>query len=522
MDARLVGMTGSLSDVETGLQKDSPLVIGRKSTADLRVASRKVSRAHCRIDFRNGFFVIRDLDSTNGTQLNGRSVSSSMLFHHDRIRVGDHTFRFELVPEHGEGASVIRRDDESPHYETDVKEKLEGEASGILSPGSAEPEGQQPSPLEQSLIEITRLAETVNSTASVDEALEAVADSAMRITDADRCYILMSDEPDGLMGPRVSRHSDAVPSFLKGKLSSTAVEECHREDCSILKSGPEQWEEGTPRSVSSQQISSIICVPIRCETGLLGFIYADLLSPHKTFQKSQMRLLSAAANHIGSRIRRAQLTDQLQTLFKDTIRTLVDVLESKDTYTRGHSERVTALAVRLAHHMHLDDTQIRNLQLAGLLHDIGKLHVPNDILNKEGSLTAAEYQTVKKHPGAGARIIDGIKNAEVIARAVRHHHERWDGEGYPDGIEGDDIPVLSQLLCIADAFDAMASKRPYRDELPEEVIVEEFGREIGKQFAPAPARKFLDLYQNDEEFRQYLDLVYLREQSDRVSTPLPP
>ena len=522
MNAKLIGMTGSLSEFEKWLEKDSPLLIGRKSTADLRVASKKVSRAHCRIEFRNGFFAIRDLDSTNGTQLNGRSVSSSILFHRDRIRVGDHMFRFELIPEHGEASSIIQRDEQSLEYKTEVKEKLKGDASGIISADSVQQEGQQPSSLEESLTEVTRLAEKVNSTASLDEALEAVADSAMRITEADRCYILMSDEPDGLMGPRVSRHSDAVPSFLKGKLSSTAVEECHREDCSILKSGPEQWGEGTPSSVSSQHISSIICVPIRCETGLLGFIYADLLSPHRTLEKSQMRLLSAVANQIGSRIRRSQLSRQLQTLFKDTIRTLVDVLESKDTYTRGHSERVTAVALRLAHHMDLDETQIRNLQLAGLLHDIGKLHVPNKILKKSGSLTAPEYETVKKHPSAGAQIIDGIKNAEAIARAVRHHHERWDGEGYPDGIEGDNIPLPSQLLCIADAFDAMASKRPYRDELPEEVIVEEFQREMGKQFAPGPTRKFLDLYQDDEHFRQYLDLVYLREQSERVSTPLPP
>ena len=202
---------------------------------------------------------------------------------------------------------------------------------------------------------------------------------------------------------------------------------------------------------------------------------------------------------------------RMQRFFRDTVRTLVGVLESKDSYTLGHSERVTAVAFRLAELMGLDEDGLRTLHLSGLLHDIGKVAVPDAVLHKPDALTRAEFHIVRRHVRAGCRIIHSIRHAGHIARVVRHHHERWDGAGYPDGLAGHDIPRLSRLLAVADAFDAMSSCRPYRSPLDARSIVAEFRRERGRQFDPAIVDNLLGVYPDDEQFRAHLSLIYRRE-----------
>lgn len=202
---------------------------------------------------------------------------------------------------------------------------------------------------------------------------------------------------------------------------------------------------------------------------------------------------------------------RMQRFFRDTVRTLIGVLGSKDSYTLGHSERVTAVAFRLAELMGLDESALRTLHLSGLLHDIGKVAVPDAVLQKPDALTRGEFHIVQRHVRAGCRIIQSIRNAGRIARVVRHHHEQWDGGGYPDGLAGADIPRLSRLLAVADAFDAMSSSRPYRSPLDAQSIAREFRRERGQQFDPAVVDNLLKVYPHDEQFRSHLSLIYRRE-----------
>lgn len=169
------------------------------------------------------------------------------------------------------------------------------------------------------------------------------------------------------------------------------------------------------------------------------------------------------------------------------------MLEIYDLYTRGHSENVAKIAEKIGQKMGLSQQEINNIYWAGLVHDIGKMLIPLEILNKEGSLTDSEYETIKEHPVMGSNALSSSKSLGRIAKVVRHHHERWDGRGYPDGIKKEEIPIQSQILAVADAWDAMRSKRTYRKPLSYQKALSEIKKNKGEQFAPEVADCFLEI-----------------------------
>jgi HD-GYP domain-containing protein (c-di-GMP phosphodiesterase class II) len=185
-------------------------------------------------------------------------------------------------------------------------------------------------------------------------------------------------------------------------------------------------------------------------------------------------------------------TNQLLTI-------VANLIDAKDPYTGGHSRRVALLAVSVADQMALPGDVKSLLWASGYLHDLGKLAVPLRVLAKEGRLTNEEFDFIKAHPGDGADILEGIPTLEHLTGGVRHHHERWDGGGYPDGLLGEAIPLVAQIMAVCDSYDAMTSKRAYRDSLGSDFALEEIARERGRQFGPAAAEGFLAI--PDDIFR---------------------
>jgi len=178
------------------------------------------------------------------------------------------------------------------------------------------------------------------------------------------------------------------------------------------------------------------------------------------------------------------------------VESLVISLEEKDRYTHGHSRRVTNLSLQLAEHVITEEEDFELLRLCGMLHDIGKIGVPEGILNKAYDLSEAEQEIIMKHPVQGARILQPVESEEMgtkISKVIRHHHEHYDGQGYPDGLKGDNIPLYSRIIAIADSFDAMTSDRPYRKGLNAEKALNEIERNIGSQFDPALAQVFINM-----------------------------
>ena len=175
---------------------------------------------------------------------------------------------------------------------------------------------------------------------------------------------------------------------------------------------------------------------------------------------------------------------QLQRGYTEVIVTLVRAVEAKDVYTRGHTQRVSELALRVGQELRLPHEQLRVLSRAAMLHDIGKIGVPDSILGKPGPLTPEEYEIIKEHPGRGHAIIKDVRSLQAEVGGVRHHHERWDGAGYPDGLAGEAIPLEARVIAVADVFDALTSPRPYRGAWSRERAVALIHEQSGAQFDP--------------------------------------
>jgi len=194
------------------------------------------------------------------------------------------------------------------------------------------------------------------------------------------------------------------------------------------------------------------------------------------------------------RLRTKQLQDsqdKLQRSYLEIIKAFAVVLEERDAYTQGHSSRVTEYALRMAKEMHLSKDQMRALQIGGSLHDIGKIGIPEEVLSKPTKLTDEEWRIMREHPEKGARMIEPLSFLSQEKVLIRHHHERWDGKGYPAGLAGEEIPLLSRVLSVADAFDSMTSTRSYRKRMKLEVAIEQLEVNKGTQFDPRIVDVFL-------------------------------
>lgn len=218
-----------------------------------------------------------------------------------------------------------------------------------------------------------------------------------------------------------------------------------------------------------------------------------------TSKSSEFYHLIKAVNCLADHYRAAKetihmLNQQLKKNNLNAIMALIEALEAKDPYTRNHSERVPIYSLLISEKLNLSSEEIDSIYIASYLHDVGKIGVCETILNKPGRLTAEEYEEVKNHPCISSQIVSQIPNLSHIAGIIRHHHERFDGSGYPDGLRGDNIPLGAKVIAIADAFDAMTSSRPYRSAFEPREALLEIERGAGSQFDPIMADTFIEAY----------------------------
>ena len=193
----------------------------------------------------------------------------------------------------------------------------------------------------------------------------------------------------------------------------------------------------------------------------------------------------------------SKMNDDLQKAYMDSIEILRHTVEAKDPYTKGHSDRVSAYAVLLGQKLSLAGEDIEKLRIGGLFHDIGKIGIPDSILLKESKLTDEEYAKIKEHPVIGYNMLEHATMFNDILDIVKYHHEKFDGSGYPEHLAGSNIPYLARVTAVVDAFDAMTSKRSYRDSLPMDVVKSEILTNLGSQFDPEVGIAFLDILDNN-------------------------
>lgn len=246
-----------------------------------------------------------------------------------------------------------------------------------------------------------------------------------------------------------------------------------------------------PSYVAREGFKSLVAVPLAAggQAGVLTVYLGGLdgLSPQV------LEMVSTVGGIIAAAVRNSEIVRCIEKNYFTTVEALTAAIEAKDPYTRGHSRRVTRLAVALAERFGLSEADLRDLQYGATLHDVGKIGIRSHILNKTGRLTREEYETIKQHPIIGERIIEGVDFLQGARPIVRSHHERFDGMGYPDGLRDEEIPLMARIAAVADFFDALTSDRPYRKAYSVEETNTIIRQGIGREFDPMVAREFVEI-----------------------------
>ncbi len=242
-------------------------------------------------------------------------------------------------------------------------------------------------------------------------------------------------------------------------------------------------------------VREVISVPIRSGSSTNGWLVAINHQPElgragDDFGNLETSLLSSVASMLGMHSGNVRLYNDQSNFFESVVRALSSAIDAKDPYTRGHSERVARISVLMARQLGCDAEELNTIYLSGLLHDIGKIGIDDTILRKPGSLTSEEFEHIKQHPELGHRILKGVRQLQHVLPVVLHHHEAWDGSGYPNHLVGTDCPWLARIVGVADAFDAMSSDRPYRAGMPTDQINTIFRTQSGTQWDPQVIEAF--------------------------------
>ena len=252
-----------------------------------------------------------------------------------------------------------------------------------------------------------------------------------------------------------------------------------------------------------QYAQSLLITPLHVEGKQLGLLYGAGKHDHGSgFSSVDSKLCASLGSSLSIYLKNLLLFEDMHSMFLGTLHALSTTIDAKDSYTQGHSERVALISRQLAEAAGLDEHTVERIYLSALVHDVGKIGVPEAVLTKPSKLTRDEYDLVKKHPETGARILEGIRQMQDLIPGVMHHHESWDGSGYPHGLSGEDIPLFGRIIGLADAFDAMSSDRTYRQAMPMSMVLTEVSRCRGTQFDPELADVFVSL-----DFTPYLNMI---------------
>lgn len=492
--------------IESGLFQGSkyfiyaPFRIGRHPDNDLQLTDKNISRFHAIIEPRKEGFIIRDLGSRNGTFVNGQRVKEAWLTTGDQLVVGSTRMRFaeesaSVGVEKKKTGSVI----------------LTGEHTGrvrarslVTQQWSWKTEFVDPSILGQ-LARLQVVYQTnilLSSQEEMDSLFKAVLQELMKALKAQRAAVLI---------PEVrSKKLEIKYSMSKGKrydtkdfvLSQNLIKQVFEENTGLLIEdtwGQSGGDSGDSTAMKTgEPAKSVLCVPVVDKDQTVGLLYFETLRELHSFSEQDLQMVTAVAAPLGVQIRNIQIREQIEQAYVDTLSVLANAIEARDHYTVGHTWRVTKLALAMVQRMGCTQEQYRWTQMGGILHDIGKIAIEDSILRKPGPLSPEEYQKMQLHPEHGARILKDVEFLKPVIPYVLFHQERWDGKGYPFGLNGDEIPWEGRLLAVCDAFDAMTSHRPYRRVMEAQEAFDQIWMNRGKQFDPEMVDIFRDIWEKGE------------------------
>ena len=490
------------------LSQGQQITVGRTRDNDLQLDDPSVSRQHCIITYADGALRVRDRDSANGSYINERPVTEGTAHPGDVIRLGASLLD---VREPGDAMqpplfheAVMLEDDSK--VESIIQRRIEPSSFDWLSPstdtaGGGGPELALLKRAQRHLASLHRVSERLAEARDSDRLADATLSAVLDVISADRTAIVLRRRDEGNGGFEVLAARSRTSPGERFSVSHTLVSNVIEHGVSVFAhdaSHDARFADG--QSVVTQRIRAVMCVPLRTTDDILGALYADSQSGAGRFNEADLELLAAIGNQAGMALHRMRLMNELQNLLLDTIKAMAATIDARDGYTHRHSERVAALTAQLARELGLSDAERETAELSALLHDVGKIAVPDAILNKPGKLTAEEFADMQKHPVHGVQILGNIQSATVkaVLPGVQYHHERWDGSGYPEGLKEEAIPFLGRLVGVADFYDALTSARAYRPAMPPAKAVEMIRDGAGKLFDPSIAAAVVRIFERGE------------------------
>jgi len=353
------------------------------------------------------------------------------------------------------------------------------------------------------------IGRVINSSRGLQGVLEEVMDTLIALMRAERGFLMLRDPNDGKLKPEISRgidHLNLDEEIIK--VSQTIVRKVSSTGESVLTTNAQ----ADPRfenqmSVAAYQLRSILCAPLKLKNELIGVIYVDNRAHAGIFRESDLELINAFADQAAVAIDNARLFEDLKTTnfqleaanleleiaYEATLNGWVRALDLRDKETEGHTRRVTTLTEKLARSMGVDGDALVHLTRGALLHDIGKMAIPDGILLKPGQLTDDERKLIQKHPVYAYEMLSPIEFLRPAIDIPYCHHEKWDGTGYPRGLSGEDIPFSARIFPVIDVWDALISDRPYRKGLPHDEVRQYIQADSGKHFDPRVVDAFFEL-----------------------------
>ena len=368
--------------------------------------------------------------------------------------------------------------------------------NSVLTPNSTESKKRA-----EQLTTLVELATILNSTLEPKEVRKRAMQAATRLMNCEVGSLLLLDEEKkdlffevalGEKGETVKEVRLKVGEGIAGWVAE------HSKPLMVADVTKDSRHSIKVDDTSGYKTKNIMCVPVMVKEKVIGVLQAVNKLNNEHFSNEDLELFELLANQVAIAIENAILYEKIHTTFLEVSEALAESIEKRDPYTGGHTKRVLAYSMAIANYMKLNEEEMEKLKIAAILHDIGKIGVEDKILRKKENLTEEEYQEMKKHPMVGVEILGHISQLKDIIPGMRYHHERTDGKGYPNGLKGNNIPLIARIISVADTYDAMTTTRPYHNALSNSKAVAELKRCAGTQFDKNVVDAFIDAFENNE------------------------
>ena len=495
-------------------ESNNTLRIGRQTNLDVVLRDHSVERLHAEVKHHGMRWLLRDLAKNvmyptcvNDVPLSGRD---HVLQPEDIVQIGKLQLRVtDVVVEQPADlqrtplpAALNGAENNQRIMTSGVHMRVKAKAQQTWEK-ALEAVALDPTPRtnqDQAMLALVRANHHMTHISHLEELLRSILADTIGALNAKRGSIILADPITGELTCKATLTSDGNSSPSTRPFSTTLVQRCFKLGESILCDDVNTDEAiALARSVRSGSMASVICALLRTPRNRIGILHLDRGFVDEPFTENELYYADAIAASVAVGIETAQLVDQQREQFIQTVTTLARAVEVRDQYTGDHTRRVTDFSLLLAEELRLTPNEKYQIQIGTPLHDIGKIGIDDSILRKPGKLTDGEFEAMKTHTTKGATLLDSMMHLVPMIPIVKHHHERWDGTGYPDRLKQDQIPQIARIVSVADAFDAMTSDRPYRPAMPVDRAFLELIGKSGTHFDPNCVFAFMRLRQKVEQ-----------------------